>query len=111
LFCYGLRPPWRSGTRNWSDKTVASARDIGHIPRAGLPVAKRLAKADQLHPKTALVNDDVRPDARYQVTLADDFARTFDQHDQDIERATAQSKSNVSLIKKSFRSKQAKRAE
>jgi hypothetical protein len=94
-----------------ADKAVASAWDIGYIPRAGLPVVKRLTKADQLHPKTALVDDDVRPDACHQVSLADDFARTFDQHDQDIERVASQSKRNVSLIKKPFCSKQPKRAE
>jgi len=111
LLCYGMNLPQGNGARDGSDKAVASAGDIGHIPRAGLPVAKRLAKADQLRPKTALVDDDVRPGVRHQVALADDFARTFDQQDQDIERAAAQSKRNVSLIKKPFCSKQAKRAE
>jgi hypothetical protein len=84
-------------------ETIASTRDIGHVAEAPLPVTERLAKGGDMEAQAALIDNEIRPNLLEQLSLTDDPGGTFDQCDEDVERATTQSEPNTLLLQESLR--------
>jgi len=84
-------------SRNRRHETIATFRDSGYVAGAGPTITERLPQRSDLCPEIALVDDGVGPGARNQLVLADELTRAVDQGDQDVERATADTKRLVGL--------------
>ena len=76
--------------RDRRDEAIAPPGKGRDVSRAILSIAQRLAEAGHVKPQAAFFDDDVGPDPRHQILLADDFVRRGDQDDQNVERARAQ---------------------
>jgi hypothetical protein len=68
-----------------------------------LPVAERLAQSGNMEAKAALPNYEVWPNPREQLFFANDFGRTFNQRNQNVERATPQLDPDTVFLEESFR--------
>jgi len=84
-------------------KAIAATRDIDHVADARLPVAEHLAKGSDMEAQAALIHHETRPNPREQLSLADDFGRTFDQRDENVERATPQLEPDTVPLEESLR--------
>jgi hypothetical protein len=91
-----------------SDEAIASTGDIGDVTGASASVSEHFAKASDMDAEIGLLHSHIRPDSRDQLLASDDFSGSFDQSDQDIERAAAQLKRLVRLLKQPLRRKQTK---
>src|SRR5882757_2408076 len=74
---------------NGRHEAIAAARDIGHVADARLTVAEDLPKRGDMEAQAALFDDEIRPDPRHQLPLADDFGCTLDERAEKVERAAA----------------------
>ncbi len=105
--CCGFAP-------NGCDKTVALAHDVGDIPLPTLAVAivltECLAQAVDVHAQIARVDDEVAPDARQQLLVADDIARPLDEHQQNVERTSAERERNAVFLEHARARKKPKRS-
>src|SRR5258707_4848229 len=61
--------------RDWRDEAVTSPRKRGDVSGAVLSIPQRLAQVDHVKPQAAFLDEDVGPDPRDQIPLADDFVR------------------------------------
>ena len=73
--------------RNRRYELIAATRDAGQIPPAGLSIAKRLAKAGDMNPESAIIGEGIGPDAGEELGLADKLAGAFHEYCQNIEGA------------------------
>jgi hypothetical protein len=96
---------------DWSYKAVASSRNRGDIPAAGLAAAQRPSKRRDMHFEIALFDDDVRPGASHELALRDKLASTLDQRGQDLQSATAETNGCLTLQQKLLGRKEPERAE
>ncbi len=53
--------------------------------------------------QTTFINHKIRPRPREQLSLTDDFGRTFDQRNENVERATPQLEPDTVFLEESFR--------
>jgi hypothetical protein len=72
------------------DKAVAAARNIGDVASASAAIAERFAQCGDMDPQRALVNDRVGPGPGDELLFWERVAGAFDQCDQNVERATAE---------------------
>ena len=106
--------PWKAPAHSRGDRrdeAISLPRQRGHISGAGLAVAQRLAKRSDMDSQAALIDRDPGPDPRHQVVLADDLAGLLDQHDENVERASAERKRPPRPLDKPLRHMQPERTE
>ncbi len=71
------------------DEAVAAPGHVRDIPCTVAPAAQRFAKPSDVRAKTTLLDHHVGPYARDQLLLGNNFSCTFDQRNQDVQRAAA----------------------
>jgi hypothetical protein len=72
----------------WGDKTITAA---GHIREATRTIAvKRFTQRRNMNAKTDVLDKNAWPNLRDQLPLANDFAWSVSQSEQDVERAAAE---------------------
>ena len=71
--------------RDRRDEAIAPPGNGRDVTRAIFAIAQRLAEARHVKPQAAFFHDDVGPNPRHQILLADDFIRPGYQDDQNIE--------------------------
>ena len=79
-------------TNDRSYERVASSSNVGDISVAELAIPERLSDGGYVNPEAALLDGDVPPDVIDQILLSDDFAWTFGEIDQNIERPATKRK-------------------
>jgi len=77
------------GSRDRGDEAVAAPEYIGYKSEARLAITQQPAQRRDMKAEASRVHCNVLPDPRRQVPVAHDFARAFDQNDQDIQGAAA----------------------
>src|SRR5271170_5790123 len=75
---------------DWRDETITATNNIRHIASAVSSVAKRLPKGSDLQAQIAFLDRHIRPCARDQLLVSDDFPGPLRERDQDVERAGAE---------------------
>src|ERR1700716_1074429 len=95
----------RRGCRasNGRNEAIAATRDIGHVADAGMTIAEDLPKRGDMEAQAPLFDDEIRPDPRHQLPLADDFGCTLDERAEKVERAAAQIERDAILLEESLR--------
>ena len=96
---------------DWSYKAVASSRNRGDIPAAGLAVAQRFSKRCDMNFEIALFDGDARPSASHELALRDKLAWTLDQRSQDLQSTTAETNGYPTLQQNLLSRKEPERAE
>jgi hypothetical protein len=81
------------------DEAIALAGNVEEISIALLAVAERAPQCCDMDREIALDDDHVRPDARHEIALGDQFARTLDESDKYVERPTAERHRTLTLEK------------
>jgi len=61
--------------------------------------------------QATLIDDEVRPSLRHQLSLADDFGCTLDERDEKVERAATEIERDAILLEESFRRDETKGTE
>jgi len=74
-------------TRDRRDETVTATRQGRDVARAALAIAQRFAQARDMKAQAAFFDNDVRPDLRQQILLADDLVGLGQQRNQNVEAA------------------------
>jgi hypothetical protein len=92
------------------DKAIPSTGDSRDVASAPAPIPQRLPQAGDMDPKISLVHGHIRPNARDQLPLSDDFSGALNQGDQRIERTATELEWLVPYLELPFDRKQAERA-
>jgi hypothetical protein len=98
----------RAGDRR--DEAITAPSQRRDVARPILAVAQRLAQARDMKAQAAFFDDDVGPDLRQQLLLADDLVGLGQQRNQNVEAARAQFDGGTILGDASFAGDQAERA-
>src|SRR6185437_391624 len=92
-------------------EAVTPARHGDDASRPVTAVAQCPPQARQLHAQIRLVDESVWPDLRDQIVLADDFACSPDEREQDIHCPAADDHRHIAVQQKVLRRKEAERSE
>src|SRR5580704_17927336 len=101
----------RSGGCYRRDKAIASAGNSHDVTSVLAPVPQRLAEVGDMDAEISLLHRHIRPNARDQFPLSDDFSSPLNQRDQRVERTTTELKCLVPFLELPLGRKQAERAE
>ena len=93
ILCCGWAPADRLSDR--CDKTIAASGDRGDVPVTALAVRERAAQLSNMELEIAFDHEGMGPNLCDQLRLADQLAGTFDEGDQEIESATAETHGRV----------------
>ncbi len=93
------------------DETVATPRHVGNEACPLVTVSERLSQCRDVRPQAGLFDDRPGPHAGLELLAADDFAGTFDEGRQQIERTAAQAHRLVAFEQLLAHPKESKRAE
>ena len=100
----------RSGGCYRRDKAIASAGDSHDVTSVRASIAQRLPQAGDMDAEISLLHRHIRPNARDQLPLGDDFSGPLNQCDQRVERATTELECLVPFLELPFGSEQVERA-
>src|SRR5580693_6222080 len=101
----------RSGRCYRRDKAIASAGDSHDVASALASIAQRLAEVGDMDAEISLLHRHIRPNARDQFPLSDDFSSPLNQRDQRVERATTELECLAPFLELPLGREEAERAE
>src|SRR5215471_4745062 len=93
------------------DEAVATSGDVDDEPMPVAAIAQRATQCGHMDRQVGRLDEDIGPNARHQLLLADQLAAAFKQSNQDLQRATSEGHGLVALPQKKLCRKQAKRSE
>jgi hypothetical protein len=97
--------------RRGRDEHVSATRDIGNEPIAFAAIAERFAQSGDVDPQGCLIDDGVWPSAGDELVLVDRFSGVFDQGNEDIECAAAETHRLATVEQRSLGRHKSKRPE
>src|ERR1700679_2168701 len=78
--------------QRWCNKSVASSWNVDEIAISSPAVAKHPPQRRDMNCEISGRHERVRPNPRHECLFAHQFARTFNQRDEDVEGATTEAK-------------------
>src|SRR6516162_6902935 len=93
------------------DEAVATSGDVHDEPMPVAAIAQRATQCGHVDRQVGRLDEDVGPNARHQLLLADQLTAAFKQSNQDLQSATSEGHGLVALPQKKLRRKQAERPE
>src|SRR5580704_17929483 len=89
-------------------KAIAAPGDRGNVSDAGFPIRQRATERANMDFEIGFVDEDMGPGSRDQLRFAHRLARTFDEGDQEIESAIANTDGIVAFEQQSSCREQSK---
>src|ERR1700676_2973996 len=86
--------------RDRCNEAIAPSWECRDVSSVSPPITQRLAQPVHVKAQAAFLNDDIGPDPRQQIFLANDFVRGGSQDDQYIEGTRTQSDSTPPPLKR-----------
>src|SRR6516225_9507012 len=93
------------------DEAVATSGDVDDEPMPVAAIAQRATQCGHVDRQVGRLDEDIGPNARHQLLLADQLTAAFNQSNQDLQSPTPERYGRVALPQEKLRRKQAERSE